>query len=102
MKLGCGVQCIPRLEIWLRSETRGRNPTLKGNKVRFHLEDVFIPSAEDVKAFFGEAEELEGTVIDFSDSGSRPNAFAIVEVVQKQKFVIPVEKLRTTGDTDVA
>jgi len=38
--------------------------------------------------------ELEGTVVDFSDSGVARRVFAVVNVVRTQTVVVPVEKLR--------
>jgi hypothetical protein len=38
--------------------------------------------------------DLEGTVIGFSDSGSEPYVFAVVEVVRKRAVVVPVKDLR--------
>jgi hypothetical protein len=61
--------------------------------VRFRLADVFLPNAEELRWVFNEEEVLEGTVIDFSDSGNNPDAFAVVEVIQKQTVVIAIEKL---------
>lgn len=61
--------------------------------MRFRLADVFLPSADGLRAAFQEEDALEGTVVDFSDSGSRANAFAIIEVIQKETVVVPVEKL---------
>jgi hypothetical protein len=37
---------------------------------------------------------VEGTVVDFSDSGITSRVFAVVEVVQKHAVVVPVAKLR--------
>ena len=70
--------------------------------MRFHLSDVFLPNADELRAVYREEEELEGTVIDFSDSGIRPNAFAIVEIIQKQTVIIPIEKLEPAGSIDGA
>jgi len=53
----------------------------------------------DLRAVFREEEEIEGTVIDFSDSGSRQNAFAIVEIIRKQTVIIPIEKLQAESGT---
>jgi hypothetical protein len=39
------------------------------------------------------AELLEGTIVGFSDSGARPRAFAVVEVIQRHTFVVPVDTL---------
>jgi hypothetical protein len=61
---------------------------------------VFLPNADELGAVFHEEQELEGTVIDFSDSGIRSNAFAIVEIIQKQTVVIPTEKLQPAAGTD--
>lgn len=33
-------------------------------------------------------------MVDFSDSGSTRNTFAVVEVIVKQTVIVPVEKLR--------
>jgi len=38
--------------------------------------------------------DLEGTVVDFSDSGSESHVFAVVEVVRKQAVVVPVSELQ--------
>lgn len=62
--------------------------------MRFHLADVFLPNATDLLGVFGEEEELEGIVVDFSDSGSARGRFAVVEVIVKQTVIVPVEKLR--------
>jgi len=80
----------------------GRDSTLKGNKVRFRVADVFLPNSDELRAVFREQEELEGTVIDFSDSGVKSNAFAIIEIIQKQIVVIPTEKLQPADKIDAA
>jgi hypothetical protein len=80
-----------------------RGFTQKGCHVRFHLADVFLPNAEDLHAVWGEQEELEGTVVDFSDSGSRRDAFAVVqiEVLVKKTAIVPVEKLTLAEGDEV-
>jgi len=66
--------------------------TDKGARVRFRISDVFLPSPEEL---LSSAEtETEGAIVDFSDSGSRRHAFAVVEAENGQTLVIPVEKLR--------
>ncbi len=60
--------------------------------MRFRTTDVFLSGAEDTTPH-GEA-ELEGTVVDFSDSGRNPQVFAVVEVVHKQVVIVPIEKLQ--------
>jgi hypothetical protein len=73
---------------------RERNaPTRKGDKVRFRRADIFLPdTSESVKTTSGD-EDLEGTVVGFSDSGEVEYAFAIVEVTTGQSAVVRVEKL---------
>jgi hypothetical protein len=39
-------------------------------------------------------DELERTIIDFSDSGDQVNAYAVVEVVRWLSPVVPVGELR--------
>lgn len=55
---------------------------------------MFLPNTEELLTAFREQEELEGVVIDFSDSGSQANAFAVIEVIQKGTVVVPVDKLK--------
>jgi len=54
---------------------------------------VFLPNTSDLRADFSDGDEIEGTLIDFSDSGERPHAFALIEITQKRTVIIPVEKL---------
>jgi hypothetical protein len=56
-----------------------------------------LPASEVLRVAFSGTEELEGTVAGFSDSGSAPQAFALVEVIYKHTVVVPVEKLKTPG-----
>ncbi len=44
-------------------------------------------------AFDSTTENFEGTILDFSDSGDRSRAFALVEVVRRRSFVVPVDQL---------
>jgi hypothetical protein len=64
-----------------------------GDKVRFRLADVFLPSPGAALPIAEEEAELEGTIIDFSDSGQKPHYFAVVEVVLTQSLIVPVAKL---------
>ena len=65
-----------------------------GDKVRFSVSDVFLPNPEGVFVAGPGEEEVEGTVVDFSDSSSKARVFAVVDVFLKQTVVVPVEKLR--------
>jgi hypothetical protein len=37
--------------------------------------------------------EVEGTILDFSDSGTVARVFVIVDVVRRQTVVVPIDKL---------
>jgi hypothetical protein len=52
---------------------------------------VFLPPSEEPLSL---DESLEGTVIEFSDSGSQAQFFAVVEVVRKQTVIVPVSELQ--------
>jgi hypothetical protein len=64
--------------------------------VRFRATDIFLPSAEDVLSV-SPGEELEGVVVNFSDSGSTSRAFAVVDLIRRQNVVVPVEKLEVVA-----
>lgn len=63
--------------------------------MRFLASEVFLASQEDLVSEHPGSVEMEGVIVDFSDSGTRPRAFAVVELATGQKIVVPVEKLRT-------
>lgn len=65
-----------------------------GDKVRFSLSDVFLPNPEGVWVAAPGEEQVEGTVVDFSDSSSKARVFAVVDVFLRQTVIVPVEKLR--------
>lgn len=44
-------------------------------------------------------EEVEGTVVDFSDSGSFTRVFAVVEIVHKQTVIVPIQSLRVIAES---
>ncbi len=62
----------------------------------FRLRDVFFPDAEDLITESTSNLRVKGRVIDFSDSGSRKNRFAILEVEGIDRaVVVPVDRLET-------
>jgi hypothetical protein len=71
-----------------------RPNTRRGDRVRFEPADVFLPNPEELLRPAG---ELEGVVVGFSDSGTEACVFAVVELVQKQEVVVPVDKLHLIG-----
>lgn len=63
-----------------------------GDRVRFTLASIFLPDVSEV--LLSAASEVEGTIVDFSDSGKAPREFAIVEMVHKRRVVLAVTTLR--------
>ena len=76
------------------SDQEVRCPTNKGDWVRFLASEVFLPSQEDLVGTHSSSFEMEGVIVDFSDSGTRPRAFAVVELATGQTIVVPVEKVK--------
>ena len=70
----------------------------KGEKVKFRVSDVFLPEVEEIRATWADAAEVEGTIVDFSDSGSASRVFAVIDVLQRQTVIVAVAKL-TSGST---
>lgn len=65
--------------------------------MRFRISDVFLPSPDALLVAQAGEGELEGTIVDFSDSGQKERVFALVDVVRRQTVVVPVEKLETVS-----
>ena len=72
-------------------------PTVKGDRVRFRVTDAFLPGAEELAPLTTSDSSLEGTVVDFSDSGPQTRYFAVVDVVTRYAVVVPVTKLEVIG-----
>jgi len=66
--------------------------------VWFRVSDVFLPAVGEVLGAPGADDHLEGVVVSFSDSGSQPRVFAVVDVVRRQTVVVPVERLRPMSE----
>ena len=65
----------------------------EGDNVRFRVADIFLPALDEL-AFAGDtAQEIEGTLVTFSDSGTQLRQFAVVDVVLRRSVVVPVGKL---------
>lgn len=71
-----------------------RHLTREGDRVRFRLSDVFLPGPEDLFRMPSGDEELEGTIVGFSDSGSQPRAFVVIDLIRSQNVVVPTAKLQ--------
>ncbi len=69
--------------------------------MRFRTADAFLPAPDEVLLPLTVSDtELEGTVVNFSDSGSKRCYFAVVDVVKKQAVVVPVDKLQIVDAID--
>ena len=88
-RLACGLPLSSP-----RTSTTGGDETNVGDRVRFSLTSVFLPPPDETLLWFSTAGELEGTIAGFSDSGTIPQAFAVVDVVSRRMLVVPVEKLK--------
>jgi hypothetical protein len=63
--------------------------------------DIFLPERKDLSLLITGDERLEGTVVEFSDSGLTAQYFAVVDVVRTQSVVVPIDKLEmVTNDRD--
>lgn len=58
--------------------------------MRFRVADIFFP---EEPLNFAETQEIEGVVVQFSDSGQISRAFASVEILIRQTVVVQVDKL---------
>jgi hypothetical protein len=61
---------------------------------------VFLPTAEELFKPLSPDSEVEGTIVDFSDSGPKPRAFAVIEVVKKHTVIVPVSGLEVVENKD--
>ena len=82
-----------QVRVVVRTGVEGRWQTREGDKVRFFVSDVFLPGPDDVFSALSAGTQLEGTVVSFSDSGSEPRVFAVVDVIRRQTVVVPVARL---------
>lgn len=58
--------------------------------MRFRVADIFFPG-EPLN--FAESQDIEGVIVQFSDSGQIPRAFASIEILISQTVVVQVDKL---------
>jgi hypothetical protein len=65
-----------------------------GDRVSFRISDVFLPEPSQVLANLTVDVEAEGVVVEFSDSGNSPKAYAVVRVTPKQMVLLPMKALR--------
>jgi len=68
-----------------------------GDRVSFRVSDVFLPEPSEVLANLTVDVEANGVVVEFSDSGSNPRAYAMVRITAQQSVLLPVGSLRILG-----
>ena len=65
-----------------------------GDRVSFRISDVYLPEPSDVLAQLTPEVETTGVIVEFSDSGSTPQAYALVRLTAEQSVLLPVPVLR--------
>ncbi len=65
-----------------------------GDRVSFRISDVFLPEPSEVLANLTPDVEANGVVVEFSDSGNNPRAYAVVRITAQQSVLLPVGALR--------
>lgn len=64
-----------------------------GDRVSFRISDVFLPEPTEVLASLTAEAETSGVVVEFSDSGSRLRAYAVVRITPQQAVLVPLSAL---------
>jgi len=64
-----------------------------GDRVHFRIADVFLPEPGEVLATLTPDVEANGVVVEFSDSGSSPRAYALVRMTAHLSVLLPVTAL---------
>jgi len=68
---------------------------LKGRRVQFTIQDIYYPPYESVLTDLHRDEVLHGEVVDMTDAGEDPAAYAVVKVdALDYPVVVPVERVR--------
>jgi hypothetical protein len=67
---------------------------LRDRLVHFRVGDVYMPDPQAVLCELYGDDLLQGRVLDYSDSGARREAFAVVSVEGvKQPVIVPVDRI---------
>jgi hypothetical protein len=65
-----------------------------GDRVSFQIFNVFLPEPSEVLTKLTVELEANGIVMEFSDSGSSPRAYAVVRITSEQSVLLPVNALQ--------
>lgn len=72
----------------------GQRHQMQDREVLFRIQDVYVPEATQILVRLHGRDLLRGRVVDFSDRGEEPKAFAVVEVAGLgDPVVVPVSKI---------
>ncbi len=63
----------------------------EGDRVRFRIADIFLPAKECLE--IAGQQEMEGVIVQFSDSGDTPKMFASVDLLIHQIVIVPTDRL---------
>jgi hypothetical protein len=61
-----------------------------GDRVSFRVTDVFLPEPTEVLANLTADVEMNGVIVEFSDSGNDQRAYAVVRISPQQAVLLPV------------
>jgi hypothetical protein len=64
-----------------------------GDRVSFRICDVFLPEPNEVLTSLTAEAQAQGVVLEFSDSGAQPQAYALVRITPHQSVLLPVGAL---------
>jgi hypothetical protein len=68
-----------------------------GDRVSFRISDVYLPEPSEVLAHLTTDLEANGVVVEFSDSGSSPQEYAVVRLTAEQSVLLPVSAVRVVS-----
>ena len=64
-----------------------------GDRVSFRISDVFLPEPNEVLVSLTLDVEVNGVVVEFSDSGSSPRAYALIRISNRRSVLLPLGAL---------
>lgn len=68
---------------------------LRDHFVRFKITDIYLPDPLIILNKLHGEDMLEGRVVDISDSATRPERFAVIDVPElDQMIVVPLERVQ--------
>ncbi len=65
-----------------------------GDRVSFRISDVYLPEPAEVLANLTAELEANGVIVEYSDSGIKERAYAVVRITPEQVVLLPVAALR--------